>query len=117
MTFVEVVSKHKVKIEKLLRASATAEARSDADTALAAQRAAIRKDKKEGAAAAYKEGNVGKPKSGRPVTRLQIEAALAGASVPPRVRGKLARALKAALPAAAQADVDGKKLFVPPKAA
>ena len=116
MTFVEVVSKHKVKIEKLLRASAAAEAQSAEDLAHAAKRAAIRKDKKEGAPAAYKEGSVGKPKSGRAVTRIQLKAALAGGSVSPRVRGKLARALKAALPAAAQSEVDARKLFVVPKA-
>jgi hypothetical protein len=116
MTFTEVVSTHKIKFEKLLRASRAAEAHTADDAALATQRAAIRKDKKEGAAAAYKEGQVGKPRSGRAVTRLQIEAALRGEAVSGRVRGKLARALKGALPPAAQADLDRKKLFAAPKA-
>jgi hypothetical protein len=95
-TFQQFLDDKKIDLTVLARRSAQLEAHSDEDRLLAQKRWAKRHDK-ENQAKPYSELGLGKPKSGRGVSAQQLQAALADQPLPPRVRGKIVRAVNALL--------------------
>jgi hypothetical protein len=93
-TFQQFLSDKKIDLTALTRLSAQLEAHADEDRLLAQKRWAKRRDK-ENQAKPYSELGLGKPKSGRGVSLQQLQAALADQPLPPRVRGKIVRAVNA----------------------
>ncbi len=78
------------------RVSARIEAHSDGDRLLTHKRWAKRRNK-DTQGKSYAELGIDKPKSGRGVSEQQLLAALADRPLPPKVRGKIVRAVNALL--------------------
>ncbi len=95
-TFQQFLNDKKIDTAGLVRLSAQLEARADEDRAMALKRSAKRRDK-DTQGKSYAELGIGKPKSGRGVSAQQLKAALADQPLPPRVRGKIVRAVNALL--------------------
>jgi hypothetical protein len=109
-TFQQFLSDKKIDTAVLARRSAQLEARSEEDRTLALKRSAKRRDK-EAQAKPYAELGIGKPKSGRGVSAQQLQAALTDQPLPPRVRGKIVRAVNALLTKRGDAPVTPAALF------
>jgi hypothetical protein len=95
-TFQKFLNEKKIDSTAIVRRSAQLEARGEEDRALALKRSAKRRDK-DTQAKPYAELGIGKPKSGRGVSAQQLQTALADQPLPPRVRGKIVRAVNALL--------------------
>ncbi|SEU33606.1 hypothetical protein [Stigmatella erecta] len=95
-TFQQFLNDQKIDTRAVVRLSAQLEDHSDADRLLAHKRWAKRRDK-DNQDKAYAELGIGKPKSGRGVSARQLQAALSDRPLPPRVRGKIVRAVNALL--------------------
>mgnify|MGYP007050630965 CR=1 FL=1 len=80
----------------LVRLSSQLEAHTHEDRTLVRRRSDKRRDK-ETQGKPYAELGLTKPRSGRGVSAGQVEAALREEPLPPRVRGKLVRAVNAAV--------------------
>lgn len=93
-TFKQFLDAQQLEPKTLVRLSSQLEARSNEDRALARQRSDKRRDK-ERQAKPYAELGIGKPRSGRGVSVQQVQDALEDRSLPPKVRGKLVRAVNA----------------------
>ncbi len=91
--FKQYVEANSLSVERIFYSSARLERHGVADRTLRVQREGLRRDGKGGAG--YAEAGVGKPRSGRGVSRQRIEAALAGQPLSAKVRAKLARAVGA----------------------
>ncbi len=109
-TFKQFLDAQQLEPRTLVRLSSQLEARSDADRKLAKQRSDKRRDK-EKQGKPYAELGIGKPKSGRGVSVQQVNAALEDQPLPPKVRGKLVRAVNAVLSKKGGSPVDFKSLF------
>ncbi|MBM7115247.1 hypothetical protein [Archangium primigenium] len=107
-TFKQFLDEQKLEPSTLVRLSSQVEARDDADRTLSRQRADTRRDK-ERQGKAY-EG-IAKPRSGRGVSAQQVGAAIADEPLSPKVRGKLVRAVNAALAKKGGAAVTFPALF------
>lgn len=107
-TFKQFLDEQKLEPSTLVRLSSQVEARDDADRTLSRQRADKRRDK-ERQGKAY-EG-IAKPRSGRGVSAQQVGAAIADEPLSPKVRGKLVRAVNAALAKKGGAAVTFPALF------
>jgi hypothetical protein len=94
--FQQFLNDKKLEAAEIARLSSQLEAHSDEDRALARKRWAKRRDK-EAQGKSYAEQSIGKPKSGRGVSQQQLQAAIADQPLPPRVRGKIVRAVNALL--------------------
>ncbi|MFP2924658.1 hypothetical protein ACLESO_05460 [Pyxidicoccus sp. 3LG] len=94
--FQQFLNEKQIVPDTLLRLSRQLEAHGDADRLLARKRASKRREK-DTQGKSYTELDLGKPKSGRGVSSQQLQAALGDQPLPPRVRGKLVRAVNAAL--------------------
>lgn len=108
--FQQFLSDKQIPPDALLRLSRQLEAQGDADRVLVRKRADKRRDK-ETQGKSYKELELGKPKSGRGVSSQQLQAALGDQPLPPRVRGKLVRAVNAVLTKKGGGAVDAVALF------
>lgn len=109
-TFKQFLDEKQLKPETLVRLSSQLEARAEDDRKLAKQRSDKRRDK-EKQGKPYAELGIGKPKSGRGVSVQQVGAALEDQPLPPKVRGKLVRAVNAVLTRKGGQPVDFKVLF------
>ncbi|MFY0568838.1 hypothetical protein ACN28E_34140 [Archangium lansingense] len=109
-TFKQFLDEKQLKPETLVRLSNQLETRSEDDRKLAKQRSDKRRDK-EKQTRPYAELSIGKPKSGRGVSVQQVTAALEDQPLPPKVRGKLVRAVNAVLSKKGGQPVDFKALF------
>ncbi len=109
-TFKQFLDEKQLKPETLVRLSSQLEARAEDDRKLAKQRSDKRRDK-EKQGKPYAELGLGKPKSGRGVSVQQVTAALEDQPLPPKVRGKLVRAVNAVLSKKGAQPVDFKALF------
>lgn len=109
-TFKQFLDEKQLKPETLVRLSNQLEARAEDDRKLALQRSGKRRDK-ENQGKPYAELGIGKPKSGRGVSVQQVTAALEDQPLPPKVRGKLVRAVNAVLSKKGGQPVDFKALF------
>ncbi len=109
-TFKQFLSDQKLEPKTLVRLSSQLEFRAEDDRKLARQRSDKRRDK-EKQGKPYAELGIGKPKSGRGVSVQQVNAALADQPLPPKVRGKLVRAVNAVLSKKGGQPVDFKVLF------
>lgn len=109
-TFKQFLDEKQLKPETLVRLSSQLEARAEDDRKLAKQRSDKRRDK-EKQGKPYAELGLGKPKSGRGVSVQQVTAALEDQPLPPKVRGKLVRAVNAVLSKKGGQPVDFKALF------
>ncbi|EPX55391.1 hypothetical protein D187_009002 [Cystobacter fuscus DSM 2262] len=109
-TFKQFLDAQQLEPRTLVRLSSQLEARSDADRKLVKQRSDKRRDK-EKQARPYAELGIGKPKSGRGVSEQQVTAALEDKPLPPKVRGKLVRAVNAVLSKKGGAAVTFQALF------
>jgi hypothetical protein len=109
-TFQQFLSEKQITTGTLLRLSRQLEVHSSDDRALSRKRAGKRRDK-ETQGKSYAELELGKPRSGRGVSAQQVQAALGDQPLPPRVRGKLVRAVNAVLTKAGGGAVDAKALF------
>ncbi|MCP3101350.1 hypothetical protein LZ198_20970 [Myxococcus sp. K15C18031901] len=94
----------------VLRLSRQLEARGDEDRTLTRKRSSKRREK-ETQGKSYTELGLGKPRSGRGVSAQQLGAALADQPLPRRVRGKLVRAINAALARQGGGTADTQALF------
>ena len=92
--FSEFIASNKITPEALVKASAKAEARSEADEALRLKRAEKRAKQAD---VTYEKAGIAKPKLGRGLSSLLVDKAIADKKLPKRVRGKLVRAVNAAL--------------------
>jgi hypothetical protein len=93
-TFRDVLSEHGISAESLVRVSRQLEALGLDGRALRQRRW---KKRKHEADTSYAAANLAKPSSGRGISAQQMQAALSGQPLPPRVRGKLVRAVNALL--------------------
>ncbi|WNG59075.1 hypothetical protein F0U59_33355 [Archangium gephyra] len=109
-TFKQFLDEKQLKPETLVRLSSQLEARAEDDRKLVQQRSDKRRDK-EKQTRPYAELGIGKPKSGRGVSVQQVNAALEDQPLPPKVRGKLVRAVNAVLSKKGGPAVDFKALF------
>jgi hypothetical protein len=109
-TFKQFLNDQQLQPEALVRLSSQLEARAEDDRKLAKQRSDKRRDK-ENQTKPYAELGIGKPKSGRGVSVQQVNAALEDKPLPPKVRGKLVRAVNAVLGKKGGQQVDFKALF------
>jgi hypothetical protein len=109
-TFKQFMDEKQLTPETLVRLSSQLEFRAEDDRLLAKQRSDRRRDK-EKQGKPYAELGIGKPKSGRGVSVQQVNAALADQPLPPKVRGKLVRAVNAVLSKKGGGTVDFKALF------
>ncbi|QRN93977.1 hypothetical protein JRI60_33130 [Archangium violaceum] len=109
-TFKQFLNDQQLQPEALVRLSSQLEARAEDDRKLAKQRSDKRRDK-EKQTKPYAELGIGKPKSGRGVSVQQVNAALEDKPLPPKVRGKLVRAVNAVLGKKGGQQVDFKALF------
>jgi hypothetical protein len=102
---------HQLSAAALLRASNQLEAYRLSDRVLARQRARQR----QRAPGESEPGHAGlaKPRSGRPLSAQQLSAALLARPLPPKVRGKLLRAVNALLARRGVAPVQAPALFGP----
>ncbi|MBZ4415867.1 hypothetical protein [Myxococcus sp. RHSTA-1-4] len=108
--FQQFLTEKQISQDTLLRLSRQLEAHGDADRVLVRKRAGKRRDK-ETQGKSYQELELGKPKSGRGVSSQQLQAALGDQPLPPRVRGKLVRAVNAVLTKNGGGAVDAVALF------
>jgi hypothetical protein len=108
--FQQFLSEKQIGTDTLLRLSRQLEAHSSEDRVLTRKRAGKRRDK-ETQGKSYTELELAKPRSGRGLSAQQVQAALSDKPLPPRVRGKLVRAVNAVLTKAGGAAVDSKALF------
>lgn len=115
-TFQQFLNDKRINTESLLRLSRQLEARSGEDRVLSRKRAGKRREK-DAQGKSYAELELGKPRSGRGVSAQQVQAALRDQPLPPRVRGKLVRAVNAVLTKSGGGAVDSRALFgdVPPR--
>ncbi|ADO72938.1 hypothetical protein [Stigmatella aurantiaca] len=95
-SFQQFLNDQKIDPRTLVRLSARLERHSDEDRLLEHKRWAKRRDK-DTQGKSYAELGLGKPKSGRGVSDRQLHAALSDQPLPPRVRGKIVRAVNALL--------------------
>ncbi|WP_375766020.1 hypothetical protein NR798_30525 [Archangium gephyra] len=109
-TFKQFLDEKQLNPETLVRLSGQLEARAEDDRKLAKQRSDKRRDK-EAQTKPYAELGIGKPKSGRGVSVQQVTAALEDKPLPPKVRGKLVRAVNAVLSKKGGQRVDSQALF------
>ncbi len=109
-TFKQFLTDKQLPTELVVRVSSQLEARSEEDRLLAQKRWAKRHDK-EAQPKKYEELGLQKPKSGRGVSLQQVNAALEDKPLPPKVRGKLVRAVNAVLSKKGGAAVDTQALF------
>ncbi|HZI15498.1 MAG TPA: hypothetical protein VE153_34320 [Myxococcus sp.] len=109
-TFQQFLSEKQIRTDTLLRLSRQLEAHSSDDRALSRKRAGKRRDK-DTQGKSYADLSLGKPRSGRGVSAQQVQAALGDQPLPPRVRGKLVRAVNAVLTKAGGGAVDARALF------
>lgn len=109
-TFKQFLDAQQLEPRTLVRLSSQLEARSDTDRKLVKQRSDKRRDK-EKQAKPYAELGIGKPKSGRGVSEQQVTAAIEDQPLPPKVRGKLVRAVNAVLSKKGGAAVTFQALF------
>lgn len=102
--------------KQLIHVSGRLETFGDADRALMVKRAEKRRNK-ELAAKKYAELELAKPKAmGRPLTSLQLSAAVADKPVARKVRSKILRAVNHVLSKKSQPAADMKALFEGTKA-
>lgn len=92
--FADFINQHKISTDALVKASAKLEALTDQDVALRAKRTEKRAKQAD---VTYAKAEIAKPKSGRGVSALVIEKAVADKPVAKRVRGKLVRAVNSVL--------------------
>ena len=109
-TFKQLLADQKLDAPTLVRLSRQLENRPEEDRQLA-QRRWDKRHGKDTQAKSYTELGIGKPRSGRGVSAQQVAAALEDKPLSPRVRGKLVRAVNAALGKKGGAAVDFKALF------
>lgn len=109
-TFKQFLDEKQLEPETLVRLSRQLEAQAEEDRKLAQKRFEKRRDK-ENQGKKYEELGIGKPKSGRGVSEQQVGAALEDQPLPPKVRGKLVRAVNAVLTKKGAGPVDSKALF------
>jgi hypothetical protein len=109
-TFKQFLTDKQLPAETVVRVSSQLEARSEEDRLLSQKRWAKRQDK-EAQTKKYEELGLQKPKSGRGVSLQQVNAALEDTPLPPKVRGKLVRAVNAVLAKKGGAGVDTQALF------
>ena len=109
-SFKHFLDEQKLEPRTLVRLSSQLEARSDTDRTLARQRSDKRRDK-EKQGKPYAELGLAKPRSGRGVSAQQVSAALADEPLSPKVRGKLVRAVSAAVAKKGGAPVTFQSLF------
>ncbi len=109
-TFKQFLDEKQLTPETLVRLSSQLEFRAEDDRKLAKQRSDKRRDK-EKQGKPYAELGIGKPRSGRGVSVQQVNAALEDQPLPPKVRGKLVRAVNAVLSKKGGGTVDSKALF------
>ncbi|WP_224245176.1 hypothetical protein [Hyalangium gracile] len=95
-SFQQFLNDKQIDTKVLKRLSAQLEAHSEDDVALERKRWAKRHDK-DTQGKSYAELGIAKPKSGRGVSEQQLRAAIADQPLPPRVRGKIVRAVNALL--------------------
>jgi hypothetical protein len=95
-TFQQFLNDKKIDTAVIARLSAQLEAHDEEDRALTRKRWARRSDK-DTQGKSYAELGLGKPKSGRGVSERQLQVALEDKQLPPRVRGKIVRAVNALL--------------------
>lgn len=95
-TFQQFLNDKQIDTVVIARLSSQLEAHSEEDRTLTQKRWAKRRDK-DAQAKPYSELGLGKPKSGRGVSAQQLQAAIADQPLPPRVRGKIVRAVNALL--------------------
>ncbi|SEM85842.1 hypothetical protein SAMN05444354_12486 [Stigmatella aurantiaca] len=95
-TFQQFLNEQKIDTRAVVRLSAQLEGHADEDRLLEHKRWAKRRDK-DHQGKSYAELGIGKPKSGRGVSERQLQAALSDQPLPPRVRGKIVRAVNALL--------------------
>jgi hypothetical protein len=108
--FQQFLNEKQISTDTLLRLSRQLEAHSAEDRVLARKRAGKRREK-DTQSKSYAELELGKPKSGRGISAQQVQAALGDQPLPPRVRGKLVRAVNAVLTRKGGGAVDSKALF------
>ncbi|MGA9521452.1 MAG: hypothetical protein WBV82_08315 [Myxococcaceae bacterium] len=92
--FSEFLNQKGISVEQIIRASTSIETRHGRDRSLARERADMRRT---GMERPYVDAGVEKPRSGRSVSMRQVQAALSNQPLPPKVRGKLSRAVNAVL--------------------
>ena len=109
-TFQQFLNEQQISPDTLMRLSGQLEVQDEADRALARKRASKRREK-DLQGKSYAELSLGKPKSGRGVSAQQLQAALGDQPLPPRVRGKLVRAVNAVLAKKGAAAVAATALF------
>lgn len=102
---------HQLSPAALLRASSQLEAHRLEDRVLARQRAQQRH--RSPGAKEPAQLNLAKPRSGRPLSAQQLSAALVARPLPPKVRGKLLRAVNALLARRGVEPVQAPALFGP----
>jgi hypothetical protein len=108
-TLESYLTQKKIKPQTLLNKSAAIELAGDEDQELLAKRAEHRAKAQNGN---YGEANLAKPKSGRGLSKLQLEELMAGKPASKRARAKLVRALAAI--AGEGADLAALKKLVAP---
>ncbi|MET0405528.1 MAG: hypothetical protein ABW123_24130 [Cystobacter sp.] len=109
-TFKQFLEGQGLEARTLVRLSSQLEARGDEDRTLAKKRSDKRRDK-ETQGKPYADLGLGKPRSGRGVSARQVAAALADQPLPPKVRGKLVRAVNAGVGKKGGAAVTFQALF------
>ena len=109
-TFKQFLDAQQLEPKTLVRLSSQLEARGEADRALSQQRWSKRRDK-DRQTKPYAELGIPKPKSGRGVSVQQVNAALEDRPLPPKVRGKLVRAVNAVVTKKGGAAVTFQALF------
>jgi len=105
------LERHQITPEHLLDISRRIERKTPADRLLAATRARVRRGPELGS---YAEAGIAKPRSGRGLGRLRLGSALDGASLPPRPRAKLVRAVNVILAARGTTTVSSADIFGEP---
>ncbi|MCP3161613.1 hypothetical protein [Myxococcus qinghaiensis] len=108
--FQQFLTEKQIASDTLLRLSRQLEAQADTDRALKRKRSDKRREK-DTQGKSYAELSLPKPKSGRGVSKQQLQAALADLPLPRRVRGKLVRAVNAVLSKKGSGAVEPKALF------
>jgi hypothetical protein len=111
-SFQQFLNEQQISPDTLLRLSRQLESQDDADRVLARKRSARRREK-DPQGKSYAELQLGKPRSGRGVSAQQLQAALGDQPLPPRVRGKLVRAVNAVLTKKGGSAVAATALFGP----
>lgn len=105
-TLQQFIDKKGIKPNQILRASAKLEKKQPEDYALFLKR---RQQRAASDDKSYKDAEISKPRSGRPISETQLKSALAGQNVSRRVKSKFVRAVNECL--GGKGDVDYKVLF------